>query len=342
MLNGFKTIAQSAISWNKLPELLGGKGWAGMYAGVSHDVLICMGGANFPDQFPWQGGKKQWYDDIYVLKQGGSWKKAGQKLAVAAGYGVSVSYEDKIIICGGSNADGHLKNVVGYEWNGEKLIESKYPDLPIPLANMAGTLLGDVIVIMGGSSAPTGLPLKKCYILDLKEINQGWSEIESWPGSERLFPVCTVYEGQLYMFGGETTGLNARGERYRSILLDGYCLSLRKSDKNQAAAWDKLSPMPRGMSAGGTVLPVLNNDRFLFWGGVDAVTALHKDPATHPGIIDNLLFYFPKTDTWEFIGRQTTIPSRVTLPVVFWDGQWVYVSGEIKPGIRTPSVIGVR
>ena len=100
--------------------------------------------------------------------------------------------------------------------------------------------------------------------------------------------------------------------------------------------------MPRGMSAGGTVLPVLHNDRFLFWGGVDAVTAQYRTPATHPGIIESLLYYFPETDSWEYIGEQTKIPSRVTLPVVFWNNQWIYVSGEIKPGIRTPTVIGVR
>jgi N-acetylneuraminate epimerase len=195
---------------------------------------------------------------------------------------------------------------------------------------------------VGGSSTPTGQPLKKCLVLDLKDLAAGWSEVKSWPGLERIFPVCTFFDGYLYMFGGETSGLNSKGDKYRAILLDGYRLSLRKTKNNWAAAWEKLAPMPRGMSAGGTVLPVLQNDRFLFWGGVDAVTALHKNPATHPGIIDNLLYYFPKTDSWEYIGKQTNIPSRVTLPVVFWEGRWVYVSGEVKPGIRTPTVVSVQ
>jgi len=342
MLNGLKTMAQPGVEWSELPVLPGGKGWAGMYAGVSNNTLICMGGANFPDKFPWEGGLKKWYSDIYILRDGKEWIKSEQKLPVPAGYGVAVSYQNKMIVAGGSNADGHLSRVCGFEWDGEKLLTSDYPALPVPLANMSGTLVGDMFVIAGGSSAPTGQPLKKCFVLDLKNPATGWSEVKPWPGPERIFPVCTVFGGHFYMFGGETTGLNSKGEKYRAILLDSYRLSLHRTKNSWAVAWEKLAPMPRGMSAGGTVLPVLRNDRFLFWGGVDAVTALHKNPATHPGIIDNLLYYFPKTDSWEYIGKQTNIPSRVTLPVVFWKERWVYVSGEIKPGIRTPTVVGVQ
>jgi N-acetylneuraminate epimerase len=343
MLIALETAAQPAVEWSELPSLPGGKGWAGMYAGVSHGALICMGGANFPDKYPWEGGKKKWYDDIYVLTDGeqNRWLKVEGKLPVPSGYGVSVSYQNTIILVGGSNENGHLKQVIGYEWNGKNLVISSYPALPISLANMAGTLVGDVIVIVGGLNSPTGTAVKKCYTLDLKNRSKGWVELDAWPGSERMFPVCTTYKGQFYLFGGETVAVNSKGQKYRSILLDSFRLSLKRENDRWNATWEMLAPMPRGMSAGGTVLPVLN-DHFLFWGGVDAVTSAYKNPATHPGIIQNLLFYFPETDTWEFIGQQTKIASRVTLPVVFWNNRWVYVSGEIKPGIRTPSVVSVK
>ncbi|WP_138993246.1 hypothetical protein [Larkinella sp. C7] len=342
MTIALKTVAQPAVEWSELPPLPGGKGWAGMFAGVSHGALVCLGGANFPDKYPWEGGKKKWYDDIYVLADGKTWLKADEKLPEPSGYGVTVSYQNTLILIGGSTESGHLNRVIGYEWNGKKLIQSSYPKLPVLLANMAGTLLGDVIVIAGGISTPTGMPLKKCYALDLKNRSRGWFETEAWPGPERQFPVCTVYRNHFYLFGGETVGLNAKGEKYRSILLDAFRLRLEQKNNKWVGVWEKLAPMPRGMSAGGTVLPVLNNDRFLFWGGVDAVTAAYKTPATHPGIIQSLLFYFPETDSWEYIGQQTRFEARVTLPVVFWNNRWVYVSGEIKPGIRTPSVVSVN
>jgi N-acetylneuraminate epimerase len=336
------TMAQKAIQWSQLPVLPGGKGWAGMYAGVSHGALVAMGGANFPGKYPWEGGKKKWYDDIYVLQNGKSWIKAGEKLSEPSGYGVSVSYENKIILAGGSNENGHLKRVKALEWSGSKMKETDLPELPFPLANMGGLLMGDVIVVFGGNSFATDEPLKKCLALDMKNISGGWFELETWPGREMIFPVCTLYKGQCHLFGGETTDKNSKGEKFRFILLDSYRLTLNKTGTKWTASWEKLAPMPRGMSAGGTILPVLNNDRFLLWGGVDAVTAQYKTPATHPGIIQSMLYYFPETDTWEYIGEQTKIPSRVTLPVVFWNNQWVYVSGEVKPGIRTPTVVGVK
>ncbi|GAB3254153.1 hypothetical protein GCM10027347_14380 [Larkinella harenae] len=342
MVIALKTVAQSTLEWNELPALPGGKGWAGMYAGTSHGALLALGGANFPERFPWEGGKKKWYDDIYVLADGKSWQKATEKLPEPSGYGVTVSYQHTVILIGGSNEQGHLSRVVGYEWTGQRLKQARYPDLPIPLANLAGTLLGDVILIAGGSSSPTGPALKKCFLLDLKNPSQGWMEMEAWPGPERLFPVCSVYDNHFYLFGGETVATNSKGATYRSILLDSYRLQLKSEDGKWTSHWEKLATMPRGLSAGGTVLPVLHNDRFLVWGGVDAVTAAYQTPATHPGIIQSLLYYFPQTDRWEYLGQQTRIPARVTLPVVFWNNQWVYVSGEIKPGIRTPSVISVK
>ena len=55
------------------------EGMAGMFAGISNGTLFCMGGANFPNLKPWQGGTKNWYEDIYMLNQGGSWQKIHQK-----------------------------------------------------------------------------------------------------------------------------------------------------------------------------------------------------------------------------------------------------------------------
>jgi N-acetylneuraminate epimerase len=334
--------AQKTLQWSELPELPGGRGWAGMYAGVSHGALVAMGGANFPEKYPWEGGQKKWYADIYILETGHNWVKAKTMLPAAAAYGVSVSYQNKIILIGGSNENGHLGQVIQLERKGIEILQTGLPALPVPLANMSGMLMGDVIVIFGGSSSATVAPLKKCLALDMKNPDAGWFELEAWPGPERIFPVCTLYKGQGYLFGGETTGTNSKGVKFRSILLDSYRISLHKKENTWSASWEVLSPMPRGMSAGGTILPVLNNDRFLFWGGVDAVTAQFRVPAIHPGITKSVLYYFPETDSWEFIGEKTDIPSRVTLPVVFWNNQWVYVSGEVKPGIRTTSVVGVK
>lgn len=336
-------FAQSKLIWTTLPTLPGGKGWAGMYAGVSHGTLFALGGANFPARLPWEGGQKKWYDGIYALDRGKAWRKLEQKLPESAGYGVTVSYQNRIILAGGSNETGHLSRVIGYEWNGTRLASHAYPALPHPLANMAGSLVGEnVLVVAGGIQAPGGPALRKCYALDLANPAMGWVELPVWPGPERQFPVCGVYRGYFYLFSGETVGRTAAGEPFRHILQDAYRMRLTRNSAGWSATWETMAPMPRGAAAAGTVLPLLQGDRFLVWGGVDAVTAVYKNPATHPGISPQVLTYFPETDRWEFIGQQVGQPARVTLPVVFWNGLWVYVSGESRPGIRTPLVVGVK
>lgn len=336
-----EVIAQPAITWNNLPSLPDRQGFAGMFAGVSHGSLLALGGANFSDKFPWEGGKKKWYNDIFVLSPDQKWIKIPGAMSQPLGYGVSFSYQDKVIVVGGNNENGHVDRVSAYQWDGKKILASDYPKLPITLANMGGVLLSDVIVVFGGSETSTGSALKKCFGLDLKNVSAGWFELECWPGLERVLPVCGVYKGKGYLFGGETTSTNAKGEKYRKILLDGYRLSLQKNSNKWKAQWEKLVEMPRGLSAAGQTLPLLG-DRFLIWGGVDGVVARYKTAATHPGITKSLLFYFPETDSWEYLGDETDLPARVTLPVTFFQDQWVYVSGEVKAGVRTPAITGVR
>ncbi len=301
-----------------------------------------MGGANFPGDMPWEGGKKKWYNSIFVLSEEGEWKKSGQVLPEEAGYGVTVSHAGRVILVGGSTPAGHLKRVLSVEWRDGRLEMERLPDLPVPLANMSGILLESAVVVFGGSEHPAGPALARAFVLDLAGKQPAWQELGMGDIPGRIFPVCGVYDGRIYLMGGETTRLNRLGKPYRAILLDAYSLQLKKEGKAWKGAWQALAPMPRGASAAGTVLPLLSGDRFLLWGGVDAVTAQFRDAGTHPGITSSFLYYFPEQDTWEYIGDQKKFAAPVTLPVVYWNGLWVYLSGEVKPGIRTPALIGVR
>ena len=353
ILNGFliakimliaitNTVAQTKPAFFDMPGLPAKKGFAGMYAGVSHGNLFCMGGANFPGDYPWQGGKKQWYNGIYMLQEGGKWIKIKQELPAAAGYGVSVSYKGEIILIGGCNAELHLDTVFGYTWTGEDLKLKSYPSLPHPLAYMTGGIIENVIVVAGGAEFPGAAATNKCYALDLLNTEAGWKELDSLPGRERMFPVGAVYKEQFYLFSGETTIVNAAGENVPLILQDAYKLTISKKDGQLAGRWEKLAPMPKGAAAASNPLPVLKNGNIFFWGGVDALSRLHKDPASFPGISGDMLLYDPVRDTWSYVGSEKSVTARVTLPVVLWNDRWIYISGETKPGIRTKSVTAFK
>jgi N-acetylneuraminic acid mutarotase len=334
--------AQSKLKWTSLPALPDDKGWAGMFAGASNGSLFCMGGANFPDRLPWEGGKKKWYDGIFMLREGGKWVKLKERLNRPLAYGVTVSYKETIIIVGGGDDRRHSKDVYGYTWTGKVLQLTNYPSLPAALAFMSGALVNDLIIIAGGNEVPGGPAVRKCYALDLNNTDSGWFEIDPWPGPERILPVSAAYKGQFYLFSGETSGLSASNEKYAQILQDAYRLTLTKETGKWSGQWQKLSPMPKGIAAGASPLPVLKNGNMVLWGGVDALSRLHKDPSTFTAISQDVLLYDPEKDTWDYAGKEKSVTARVTLPVVYWNNNWVFISGETKPGIRTPAVTGLK
>ena len=335
-------MAQPELKWNSFPSLPDARGFAGMFTGISHGSLFCMGGANFPDKYPWEGGTKNWDSKIFKLDPGGEWQKLDQSLPSPLGYGVSVSYKNKIYIIGGSNADGHTNNAFSLEWKNEKLEMEAMPAIPYPLANMTGALVNSLIIIAGGSTSPTGPPTSYCLGFDLEDPAKGWFKLPSWPGPERTLPVSAVTQGKFYLFSGEKTGLNAANEKYRYILQDAYVFSPEKKKRKWTGSWKKLAPVPAGASAAGNPLPVLPNGSILIGGGVDVITALHTDPTTHPGITRNIQVYNPGNDSWQIFKNKTSVESRVTLPVIFWQKQWLYISGEVKPGIRTNTILALE
>lgn len=318
------------------------EGLAGMFAGISNGSVFCMGGANFPDLKPWQGGTKKWYDNIYFLQNGDSWKRLSQKMPMSLGYGISVSYQDVIIVVGGNNENGHSEKVTAYQWNGKDLNIQYYPSLPTPLANMSGGLVGSIIVVVGGNESPVSIATSNCYGLDLDNIHEGWFELPEIPGRERLLSVTAVYQKELYVFSGETVDLQKDNVKKRVILQDAYKLTPFKIDNKWTGTWNKLAEMPRGCSAAANPMPVMNNGDMFLWGGVDAEIALHKDPVTHPGIPNDLFVYSPLKNKWFNLGKEVEFNARVTLPVLFWNNQWLYISGEIKPAVRTNSIIAIN
>ena len=133
---------QKQLNWEELPPIPDEEGFAGMFTGVSNGALICMGGANFPDGMPWEGGQKVWYDNIYVLeKNASSWRLAKEKLPHPMGYGVSFTYNNKIILVGGSDATKHYAHVITATYEDGEIhfdsLASLPPDLPYKIQTLS-------------------------------------------------------------------------------------------------------------------------------------------------------------------------------------------------------------
>jgi solute:Na+ symporter, SSS family len=329
--------------WSELPPIPDKEGYAGMFAGVSHDVLICAGGANFPDKKPWEGGIKQWYDNIYLLKgETEQWAISGQKLPWNRAYGVTVSYQDRVILIGGSDATGHYADVLSLENKNGEIIMDSLPALPEPLANMCGVVIDGVIYIAGGNHTPEGLAEKKLYLLNLRASGEElrWLEGPSWPGPARIQSVAAAHNGMFYLFSGFDLRRKADGTIERMLLQDAYRYQPDKDDF-QSGQWQQLPDLPRGAAAAPSPAFTLGMDHIVIPGGLDTGTLKYTDPVNHPGFIPDVIAFNVKSNEWV---SQPDMPSgacRVTAPAAFWKGHWVIPNGEMGPGRRSPKVFAL-
>ncbi len=336
---------QNNLRIDTLPTLPDEEGFAGMFVGSSNGALLCMGGANFPEGRPWEGGQKRWYDHIYILtEESGTWECAEQKLPFPLAYGVSVNYQDEIILIGGSDAEKHYSEVFSISYkSGTIETNRKFPDLPVPLANMTGTIVNNTVYLAGGISSPNGKPIQQFYSLDLSlpETERVWIEQSPWPGAPRMLAVSAAKDGKFYLFSGINL-LHNEGEAYqRQLLKDAFVYhpSTRKNRKD--GKWVKLPDLPRAVAAGPDPAPVLGLSHILFPGGLDEKTAKYTDAATHPGLMEEILAYNTQSEQYVVVGALPAGEARVTLRTARWNNRWVIPSGEEKPGVRSPKVFTI-
>lgn len=337
-------IQETKYQWDTLSPIPDKTGFAGSFAGISNNALIVAGGSNFPDGgTPWNGGKKTWYDKIFVLEQpGGEWKEAG-RLSRTLGYGVSITTANGLVCIGGSNAEGHYDDVLLLTYRQGAVAITQLPSLPIKLANSCGAMLDSCIYIAGGLTAPDAKNASDAfYMLDLKESSPAWRSLPSWPGPSRMLSVAGALDSVFYLFSG--AGLE-NGQR--AYLKDAYRYS-------PTTGWEKCADMPYPAVAAPT--PAFRTDAHTLavFGGdngrdADSASVLREN---HPGFSDDIIVYDSRDNNWELQGKILTrhaadavahpnnsIWAPVTTSSVSWHGKLVIPGGEVRPGTRTPNVL---
>lgn len=342
------------FSWSQLPAIPDQHGFAGSFAGVSNGCLIVAGGANFPDGgAPWTGSKKAWSDKIFVLeKPDGVWKVAG-KLPHPLGYGISVVYHDQLICIGGSNEEGHRKEVFGITYLYGKIAFTKLPELPATLANAAGALAGNTIYIAGGLINPDDKrAASNFWSIDLAQpvAKQKWKILNSWPGEPRMLSVAGAANNKFYLFSGASLTDNGEGATKRKYLNDAYMYA-------PDAGWTKLPDMPYAtVAAPGPAYPVKHGQQqqLLIFGGDDGKLAEEASALKdkHPGFRSGILAYDVVKNKWADAGNiftdkkadadmrpNNSIWAPVTTTLVVWNGNLIFPGGEVRPAVRTPKVL---
>ena len=171
------SAAGDKLDWKALPDLPGGLGVAGPFAGAHNDALIVAGGANFPEGVPWRkttdGGDpaKVYYDTIHIVTRDGldySIAEAKARLPRALGYGVSISTASGVLCIGGEwREDGGTHRsakvfALGYA-DGAVTMDADYPPLPKDTTAAAGALIGKTVYVAGGDSGEGDLIHRSIY-----------------------------------------------------------------------------------------------------------------------------------------------------------------------------------
>lgn len=341
-------------------------GYAGMFAGVHQDVLILAGGANFPEEAPWNGGKKHFSQHIYVLEKsshGYQWVAGLElKLPFPVAYGTSISTPNGVLCVGGNDQGQTFNKAFLLKWNPAlRQVELQYlPDLPLALSNSTGGLIGTNVYLAGGEGEEV---TDAFFRMDLGRDKLQWERLSPWPGKPRSHAMSAVQSNGVndcfYLFGGRRKQQNDVSELYT----DAYCYDPQKE------VWKRLSEIqneegkPLTLSAGAT--GPQGAGQILFYGGVrgDVFNELERyaealsDPEdsveyrqlmldrnnlmeNHPGFNRDILVYHTITDSWHTMGKLPFM-TPVTTTAVSWDGKMVLPSGEVSPGVRTASIHSV-
>lgn len=370
------SIPEIHFNWQELPELpppsghAVQKGLAGPFTGIHNGALIVAGGANFPDSLPWEGGKKVFWDQIYILEKSdiGEYKwrvEKDLKLPKPMAYGVSISIPEGILCIGGNDQERCFLDVFLMQWDNKnkKINFIPYPSLPKPLTGMAGAMVDSKIFLTGGQESilkPNST--NNFWELDLKNRHDSgtfqWKALEPWPGPPRIYPITVAQsngmDNCLYLFSGR----DISPDKSSKVLKDVYSYNPKSEEWISLGSIFTEQGNPRSVQAG-TAVPSGANHILVFGGDegelflrLEALEIIPKDLIqledslktkmdllkNHPGFSKKILAYNTITNTWTELSDSLEI-SQVTTNALIWEGKIIIPTGEIRPGVRTAKIL---
>jgi N-acetylneuraminic acid mutarotase len=318
-----------SADWISRPPYPLAPGMAGLIAGTHGGVIIAAGGANFPDKMPWDGGKKIYYREIFVLTPGETaWRAAG-KLPEPRAYAAAVSVADGVLVMGGENGDTIFQDTLFLRWNGQSIVVERGPTMPAPRTSQVAVVQENQIYAAGGyapGTVRTSSP--DFWRLDLGRSGSGWESLPSWPGPTRAQAVMASLDGSVYLMSGLEMTVDADGKAKPNYMNDAY--------RFHAGKWEKLPDMPWSAIAAPSPAPVTSKPgRVFVLGGVDS-RLVGKTPRD-TRVPDHMMYFDVASHSWKTLEERWPDPV-VTAPTVAHEGAWWIVSGEIMAGVRTTSV----
>ena len=332
-------------------------GYAGMLGGISNGVLVVAGGANFPNGLPWQGGKKEWSKNIYIFENN-TWRLSTKELPVPMAYSASVLI-DKGILCIGGNNETLVSDEVlllVYNTSLKEVSISKYPNLPEPLAFTSAVVDENFVYVVGGKNSKSST--NSFYRLNLKNP-QNWEKLTNYPGISRALHSTAVQETstnkKLFVIGGRSEVSGQKSQTLTNYLSYDFKEKIWKEEGDLTIDGEPRVLMGASIESKGSmhIMVYGGSDELLFNELENLALQLKAGPSqarvdelisrrddilnNHAGFSKDILAYNTITKKWYVYD---TLSTKIPVTALsFKDKEdFILVSGELSPGIRTPTV----
>jgi SSS family solute:Na+ symporter len=370
MVLSLNTSAQSeqnkSIVWSELAPLPGQNqiGLAGAIVGLHNDVLMVAGGSNFSEGMPWKGGKKKYYQEIYVLRKSekgvSAWEKETFRLPISIAYTASVSTSSGVLAIGGENENGLSKKVFLLQWNqANKRVDVKlFPDLPEALTNASATINGNIVYLAGGETNEKAL--NTFYCIDISSTTPKWKKLPDISIAVSHTVAITQSNGEypcIYLLGGRAKTATGISHLYNT----NYQFDPRKNKWTALQnIGDGKSDYPAlsagtGVATGATYILLIGGDKGDVFSRIEKYNLSISQAKTeeekqlifkekqvlledHKGFSHDISLYNTVTNVWTKVG-EVPFSTPVTTTAVKWKDEIIIPSGEIRPGIRTTNVL---
>lgn len=329
-------------------------GLAGAISGADHHTLIIAGGTNFPGQMPWNGGKKKYYDDIFVYRKVGKHlflipSKEGLNLPFNLAYSAVCSTVHGIVIAGGENENGLSNKVFVLNWKNNKLHITYLPDLPNGLTNAALTAIGDVIYLSGGETVNG--TTDQFLSLNVKQPGESWVKNTNLPLAVSHTVLLSGEEGkEIFLIGGRKANPGDTSTIYKNVF------AFDVATQNWTAKESLPYPLSAacGVTRGKNLLIFSGDEGKTFHQAEKLIAEIGREEdlekrtrlnqrkielqSNHPGFSKKVLRYDVALNTWVML--EDLLPyGTVTTNAVVLDHELIIAGGEIKAGVRTPFIL---
>ena len=323
-----------------IPDAAYAKGVSAPFCGVVGDALVVAGGANFPDKSLLEGGAKRVYADIWAFS-GGDWVHAGV-LPDSTAYGATFAVDDALVFAGGNVCGETTDKVYELTLRDGKAVLRALPPLPVPMEQCGWTRDGNRLFLVGGVGT-TGV-----YACTIGSYE--WSKLADLP-EPLVQPVAFASGGKLYVWGGFNPVTLEVSDKGIVIPSDP---SVTPSEAKESP-WHATTPIPDGGTFVGATGVTLPDGRLAVVGGVnraifaralhntpeDRIPYLSKEPAEYQ-FRQAVYAFDPATETWALLATDPAC-ALAGPGVAAQSANALFVAGgELKPGVRSPKIIGLR